>query len=167
MRFALVLLLASGAYAQIPEIPTVQVCNATQASTGNSGATVSVAARTQTGVTGTFSLRARVTCTDNGYPDGTVGISVSMSDSTYNGLIESTNIEQVTSTGKHTPMAFINGRCKTPNNAIRGCRFWLLMADNRAQDIAAFLVVDQKGQRIAYGSGPVRAGDITIAGTGN
>jgi hypothetical protein len=167
----IVLLIAASTFPQIPELPTLQVCNGTQVTTGDNAATVAVAARTQAGVTGTFSLRVRVNCSQqaSGYPDGAIGIAVSMSDSAYNGLIEATTIEQVTSTGKHTPIAFLNGRCKGASAPINGCRFWLMMADNKGNtpDVAAFLVIDRTGRRIAYGCGPLRSGDITVADTPN
>lgn len=52
-----------------------------------------------------------------------------------------------------------------------GCRFWLLIADNRKSndektpDIVGFVIYDRKGNRVAYGTGPLD-GDIEVAATG-
>ena len=89
-----------------------------------------------------------------------------MSDSSAGATITATTFEQVTSIGKHTPTAFINGRCKAAE--INGCRFWLMIADNKGldregtPDIVSFLVVDGTGRRVAYGTGPVLKGDIKV-----
>ena len=101
-----------------------------------------------------------------------------MTDSTINGLITSTSMEQVTTTGKHSPTMFINGRCRaskrTPVGAlvpVRGCRFWMMIADNKrateqgTPDVVGFLVMDGKGNRLAYGTGPLRGGDFEVAAT--
>jgi hypothetical protein len=47
------------------------------------------------------------------------------------------------------PRADMNGRCETGD--IPGCRFWMMIADNRAigvtPDIVGFLILDGKGNR--------------------
>jgi hypothetical protein len=93
-----------------------------------------------------------------------------MSDSIVQGEWESTSIEQLTSTGRATPTLYVNGRCKAERAP--GCRFWLMVADNRrgrqgTPDIVGFLVLDGKGQRVAYATGPVVDGDIEVAPTVN
>ena len=47
-------------------------------------------------------------------------------------------VEQLDTTGKHTPTAYATGR---------------------------FLVYDRNGKRVAYGTGPLSKGDVTIAST--
>ena len=49
-----------------------------------------------------------------------------------------------------------------------------MIADNKRKDeeegtpdIIGFLVVDKDGRRVAYGTGPVAAGDIDVADTPN
>jgi hypothetical protein len=69
---------------------------------------------------GMFVLRGDLSCDPHGspYPSGSLGIfGLSMSDSTVQGDIVFTTYEQVTTTGKHSPMAWASGRCKTQNAA--------------------------------------------------
>ena len=110
----------------------------------------------------------------NDYPTGGVRIDVDLSDS-FKGSAESTSIEQVNSFGKHTPTSVITGRCRValqePGTAPVGCRFWLLIANNKkageqgTPDIAGFVVYDRNGNRVAYGTGPLE-GDIEVSPTG-
>jgi hypothetical protein len=48
------------------------------------------------------------------------------------GDIYITFIEQVTTTGKHTPTVYLNGRCKVKSEGgeFKVCRFWMMIADN-------------------------------------
>jgi hypothetical protein len=130
--------------------------------------------------TGTFTVSVSMSCDANGYPTGTLSISaISMSDSSVQGTITATTFEQLTSTGMATPTAYMNGRCTFPTAAggLSGCHYWILLADNKqlltpvpvptTPDIISFLVIDQSGKRIAYGTGPVTSGNIDITGTGN
>jgi len=170
--FLLMLLLAAvSASAQQPQIPTLQVCNKTLA-TGK--ATVKINSRSDSLHSGVFALEIEVKCdpSGDGYPLGTVKFSgISMSDSTIQGTIAATTLEQVTTTGKHTPTLYLNGRCKAEN--VNGCRFWLLVADNKRDnvdgtpDVISFLVFDGTGKRVAYGTGPVIRGDVTVQSTSN
>jgi hypothetical protein len=84
------------------------------------------------------------------------------------GEIRVTNFEQVTTTGRITPTAYMNGRCDALE--IRGCRFWLMVVDNRndprgTPDIVGFLVFDGTGRRVAYGTGPLLKGNASVAPT--
>jgi hypothetical protein len=64
----------------------------------------------------------------------------------------------------------VNGRCKAD---VAGCRFWLMIADNRrgdakgTPDVVSFLVFNSVGQRVAYGTGPVLKGDLQVSPTPN
>ena len=55
---------------------------------------------------------------------------------------------------------------------MRGCRFWLMLADNKqanaqgTPDVVGFLIFDGTGKRVAYGTGPVVDGDIEVVATG-
>lgn len=108
----------------------------------------------------------------NDYPTGSVTILVDLSDS-FKGTARSTTIEQVNTHGKHTPTAVITGRCNVTLDenatAPRGCRFWILVSNNRrlndqgTPDVISFIVYDRSGKRVAYGSGPATEGDITVA----
>ena len=162
----------SGARAQQPQIPTLQVCNETQV---QGKAVVKIGSRVDVSHSGTFTITIEVKCnreSNNGYPAGTFQIvNLSMSDSIVQGTIAAISLEQVTSTGKHTPTAYLNGRCRA--DKVIGCRFWLMLADNKkpnqsgTPDVVSFLVFNSAGQRVAYGTGPVVEGDIQVAPTSN
>ena len=157
------------ARAQQPQIPTLQVCNPT----GVAGhAAVVIQTRKDATHSGKFTIRIEVTCEPggSGFPAGGFGMVVDMSDSLITGTIDSSSLEQVTTTGKHSPTAYLNGRCRADN--VRGCRFWLMLADNKqpgtkgTPDVIGFLIFDGTGKRVAYGTGPVVEGDIHVAATG-
>jgi hypothetical protein len=163
--------------AQQPQIPTLQVCNKTLV---KGKATVEILKRKDATHSGTFTLfinpEKPLSCDpgDSGYPGGEIVIhDINMSDSSVNGDIYVTLIEQVTTTGKHTPTVYLNGRCKIKSEGteFKGCRFWMMIADNKGPrekgtpDIIGFLVFDREGRRIAYGTGPVKEGDIDVADT--
>ena len=155
--------------AQQIQIPTLQVCNATKLS---ANAFVIVDTRAGGPFTGFFSLHGKLYCDPNGgtvYPTGTLGLhSIDMSDSTILGDITFTTFDQVTSGGKHTPTIWVSGRCEAKN--VRGCHYWLMAVDNvqghpvgRTFDVVSFLVLDETGQRIAYGTGNVVDGDLSVS----
>ena len=168
--FTALALTAGAALAQQPQIPTLQVCNATSA---HGEGAVKIASRADVSHSGTFHVRLEVKCDPaDGYPTGTLTIAaISMSDSIVQGTLTATSIEQMTSTGKHTPTLYVNGRCKA--DGIRGCRYWLMIADNKkavgagTPDVASFLVFDGTGKRVAYGTGPLADGDLAVAPTSN
>jgi hypothetical protein len=163
-------LTATAAIAQQPQIPTLQVCNKT-AARGEAG--VKITSRADASHTGTFRVRLEVKCDPaDGYPSGTLTLAaINMSDSIVQGTLTATTFEQMTSTGKHTPTFFVNGRCRAEN--VRGCRYWLMIANNRrpgaqgTPDIVSFLVFDGTGKRVAYGTGPVAEGDLDVTDTSN
>jgi len=111
--------------AQQVQIPTLQVCNKTKVQgTG----LVRIARRTDSFSAGTFRVRTNLNCNPDGagYPGGTLSMSdISMSDSNIKGAI-SMSVEQITTTGKHSPTVYLNGRCnphsapKLSQGAMRG-----------------------------------------------
>ncbi len=160
---------APQALAVQPQIPTLQVCN--QSAAVGKGV-VKIDSRVDSSHTGSFDIAVELKCSpDNpGYPAGSIQINnLSMSDSIVQGSIVSTSIEQLTTTGKHTPTLYVNGRCTA--RGVVGCRFWLMIADNRPSpekgtpDVVGFLVFNGAGQRVAYGTGPVIKGDLKVAPT--
>jgi hypothetical protein len=163
-------LIFGAAQAQQPQIPTLQVCNETGA---KGRATVQILSRKDATHSGSFDISVELKCSANpGYPAGTLQITnLSMSDSTVQGALTATAFEQVTSTGRVTPTLYLNGWCKAEK--IVGCRFWLMIADNKKSDqdgtpdVVSFLVFDGLGKRMAYGTGPVVKGDLTVAPTSN
>lgn len=103
----------------------------------------------------------------NDYPTGTVVISTSMSDS-FNAVFESTSIELINSYGKHNPTVYLTGRCKTSaSGAAKGLRYWVMIANNcqnndGTPDIVGFVIHDNNGSRVSYGTGPLK-GNIVVA----
>jgi hypothetical protein len=157
------------ANAQQAQIPTLQVCNQTRV---EGRAAVEIVSRSDAIHSGIFKIGIEVKCDPRGlpYPAGGLQIDVDMSDSIVQGTIIGETIEQLTSTGKHSPTAYLSGRCSA--REVSGCRYWLTLADNgRAQegtpDVVGFLVFDGAGNRVAYGTGPVVDGDIAVAPTSN
>ena len=154
--------------AQQPQIPTLQACNPT---TVSGKAEVFIQARQALPLSGVFRVAIKLSCnpSGNGYPSGTLEMRIDMSDSTIVGNLVATTFEQATTTGKHTPTTYLNGRCKSEK--VPDCRFWMMLADNKkatakgTPDVIGFLVFNAQGGRVAYGTGPVREGDISIAPT--
>lgn len=162
-----------------PQIPSLQACNQTLA---RGAGQVKISNRADAFHSGTFVVRIDLKCdpAGTGYPTGALALtSLSMSDSTVQGAIVATTFEQVTSTGKHTPTIYLNGRCavkpaSTSETPITGCRYWLMIADNGRSsvqagtpDVVSFLAFNGLGTRIAYGTGPLVKGDVVIAPTAN
>ena len=168
----LVVFVAIPAFAQQaqiqPQIPSLQVCNGTKA---NGVAKVHLTARKDVANSGDFELRIEAGCdpAGDGYPSGTISMTFSLSDSSVKNL-RVTLIEQLTTTGKHTPTMYLNGRCLA-NDGTVPCHIWLTIADNRqpnsngTPDVIGVLVVDKTGKRITYGTGPIASGDINVAAT--
>lgn len=154
-----------------PQIPSLQVCNATVVQS-NGSATVLIKSRKDATHTGSFSVTVNLLCNSaTGYPTGTLTISgISMTDSTVQGAITATTFEQLTSTGNAEPTAYLNGRCNTQAPPIPGCRYWIMFADNShsplppTPDLISFLVFDKSGKRVAYGTGPLASGHVAVGG---
>ncbi|HKO57856.1 MAG TPA: hypothetical protein VJ276_18455 [Thermoanaerobaculia bacterium] len=174
-KLALVLLASAPLLAQTPQIPTLQVCNGT---TSVGGGTVQILARQDLQHTGKANIKIQMGCdpiNGNGYPSGAFSMNVSFSDSSV-ATVSSTTVEQYTTTGKHTPTLYANGRCNAsnPGAATIPCHWWLTIANNRGAnqpngtpDIVGFLIVDKTGKRLTYGTGPLVSGDINITPTSN
>ena len=162
---------AATAFGQTPQLPTLQVCNGTVV---RAAGTVRIDSRVAAGFAGTVDVKAEITCDPHGtaYPAGTVTLAISLTDA-YQGTITMTTLEQVTSTGRVTPTAYVNGRCKAGEKPIPGCRMWVTFVDNRepeakgTPDILGFLVIDASGRRVAHGTGPLVKGDIRVGPTPN
>jgi len=115
-----------------------------------------------------------------GYPVGGFEMEIDMNDSAIQEPVASISIEQVTTTGRRTPTLFLNGRCKAEKHfnhqgkpihpePAKGCRFWMMIANNKTEDepqthdVVSFLIMDGQGKRMAYGTGPVLKGDFEVA----
>jgi hypothetical protein len=107
----------------------------------------------------------------NDYPVGNLTIRTALNDGAV-GTFVTDNIELVNSHGQRNPTVFLTGRCRDDINPdAKGCRYWLMIANNKAvgpapanatPDVIGFAIHDRMGNRIAYGCGPVRAGDINV-----
>jgi hypothetical protein len=168
MSFGAIMFAGAPAFAQQIQVPSLQVCNATKLS---ANAFVIIDTRAGAPYTGFFSLRGSLSCNPAAatpYPTGALGIyGISMNDSTIQGDVIFTTFEQVTSGGKYTPTMWVSGRCKAAN--VKGCHYWLMAVDNvpgqvigRTYDVISFLILDENGKRVAYGTGNVVDGDLKI-----
>ncbi|MEE8282526.1 MAG: hypothetical protein V3R47_03295 [candidate division NC10 bacterium] len=160
-------MLLSSTFPSVPakplQVPTLQVCN--QMTQVRGKAIVKIASRSNGTHAGIFEMSIQLRCRPRGYPEGKLQIDIDMSDSAISGILVGTTFEQLTSTGKRTPTAYLNGRCKA--GKAPGCRFWLMVVDNSegdkgTPDVIGFLVLNEAGNRVAYGTGPVAQGDITV-----
>lgn len=176
MAIVLLIALLGMGHAQQPQIPTLQVCNPSQvkgSGDGQIGSRASLPA-----IKGTFSIKLEVVCdpTSSPYPTGSLSLNINMNDSWTGTIFISpdalkTSFDQLTTTGKSSPTAYLTGRCTTDAEIpIKGCRIWLLLADNRSSeqgtpDVVSFLVFDGTGVRKAYGTAALKSGDIKISPT--
>jgi hypothetical protein len=136
---------------------------------------VFIASRKDAASAGVFSVEVAVQFdpTADDYPTGTLIIVTDLSDSAKN-RFRATSIELINSHGKHTPTVFLTGRCVARGDDrsydLKGLRYWLMIADNKREDdregtpdVVGFAIHNRKGDRIAYGTGPVRKGDFIVA----
>ena len=153
------------------QIPNLHTSNRTNAV---ARAQVFILARKAGLLSGTFDVTGTLKfnpVTDN-YPSGAMKIRVDLSDSAT-GTFKITTVEQLDTTGKHTPTVYASGRCEGDTKPLfRGCRYWLMMVDNKranvpqTPDVISFLIFDRNGKRVAYGTGTVRKGDVKVTPNG-
>ena len=135
---------------------------------------VFIASRKDTVSSGTFKIEvsAQFNPATDDYPSGSMTLSIDMSDGAK-GVVNATSVELMNSHGKHNPTVFMTGRCTgelSGVDASKGLRYWLMLANNKESgdrrgtpDIVGFALHDHNGARIAYGTGPLRSGDISVA----
>lgn len=111
------------------------------------------------------------------YPTGGFTLRTNLSDS-LKAIFTATTIDLINSFGKHNPVIYLTGRCKVElqehADLPKGCRYWLMVANNKltaaptngTPDIVGFAIQDQNGNRVAYGTGPVRSGNIEVGALG-
>lgn len=141
-------------------LPGPQLCNPTN---------VTGAAQGRVEGHGHFSLILDISCDpdnkDTAFPQGSLSLSVETNDPQFKGDLVATVIEGARTIGHVAPMAIISGQCELKN--VRGCRFWLFMADNDhdkagTADIISFLILDASGREIAYASAPAESSSLSI-----
>ena len=145
------------------QIPQIDGC--TNALGSAESATVKIPARADAQHSGEFVINGKVSCSPPNYAGGQMSMKINMSDSQIQGLVTLTSFDYVVSTGKHTPTLYFSGRCKA--EGVAGCRYWLFLTDNAKPgvrlNVAGFLILDGNGQRVAYGTGVLARGEITVA----
>jgi len=152
-------------------IPAFHVSDATKV-TGSGD--VYIASRQDAASTGVFSVKmaAGFDPAVDDYPNGSLTIKCDLSDG-FKGIFVATSIELINSYGKHSPTAYLTGRCNGDVAAtkvpVKGLRYWLMVANNKTPDnpkgtpdVVGFAVHDRNGNRIAYGTGPLKAGDLVV-----
>lgn len=103
------------------------------------------------------------------YPVGSLTIKVDLSDGAK-GMFTATSIELINSYGKHNPTLYMTGRCNGDGAGIpKGLRYWLMVVDNQtggngqgAVDVVGFAIHDNMGNRVAYGTGPLKSGALAV-----
>ena len=152
-------------------IPALHISSKSQA---KGGAVAFISKRKDAAHSGEYEIKISVNFdpTTMDYPAGSLSIKTNLSDS-VKGLFTATSIDLINSFGKHTPTIYLTGRCslRLLEDIARpvGCRYWLMIADNRGvegkgtPDIIGFAIQDRLGNRVAYGTGTVIKGDIVVA----
>jgi hypothetical protein len=148
-------------------IPAFHVSNKSKVKGDGS---VSILSRQSGAITGVFvvGISANFDPSIDDYPIGTLTIEVDLTDGSI-GKFTATTVELINSFGRQNPTVCLTGRCKsrvTP--AAKGCRYWISLADNKrvdaqgTPDTVSFAIHDRDGNRVAYGTGPVRTGDFHV-----
>ncbi len=157
------------------QIPTSQPCNNSEVNVAN--AEVFILCRQLTSPTnpsqnrtGVFTVNgaAKFNPATMSYPIMSTNfrINVSLTDST-SGTFNCTTIEQLARWGKTNPTIWLSGHCQGPH--LDGCRYWLMIVgsiegpDPRLFKIISFIIFNKEGNPIAYGTGPVRRGNVRIS----
>jgi hypothetical protein len=142
-------------------LPSPQLCNSSHV---EGSANVDIAGR------GHFDLQLDVTCDpDNvrqAFPQGSMQLDIRINDPQFRHGITATTIEGIRTVGHVSPMVYISGQCTS--EFVRGCRFWLFIADNDHEqpgdtaDVVSFLILDADGSEIAYAAAPALSSSLTV-----
>ncbi len=151
-------------------IPNLHVSSA---GTAKGTADVFIFSRNDAGYSGVFKTIIDVSFNPavNDYPV-LVGLSI-QSDLSHSvkAVFTATTIELINSMGKYSPTIYLTGRCKVQLNEKikmpKGCKYWLMISDNTiggigTPGVVGFTIIDNLGNLVAHGTGPVREGNITV-----
>jgi hypothetical protein len=99
-------------------------------------------------------------------PQGTVRMKVDLSDCLKATFI-STHIALIYSGKNQRPVVYLTGSCvAATDDAPPGLRYWIKLSygafDNTTPEEVGFVIHDFKGNRVAYGSGPLSSGQIAV-----
>lgn len=151
-------------------IPAFHVSDASKL---EGGGDVFIQSRKDAASSGIFTIKiaAHFDPAADDYPTGSIFIKTDLSDS-VKAVFTATSVELINSYGKHNPTVYLTGRCQTEQVVVgaaplKGLRYWIMIADNQRDnngtpDIVGFAIHDRNGNRIAYGTGPLK-GNITVA----
>jgi hypothetical protein len=154
---------------QLP-VPQVKICHEQSVDGKMKG---SMPSRKDASHTGDFEVTVDARCQQGIVNVNNLEINATnLTDTAVKGTIYARELAQLTSIGKAaTPTVFISAPCKSsvPADA-PGCRLWIMFVDNGSfndnnnpnPDLVSFIVVDDNGRRLAYGTGAVTLGDIHI-----
>jgi len=154
---------------QLP-VPEVKPCHEQSVDGKMKGSMLS---RKDANHTGDFEITVDARCQQGKPSVSNLEINaVNLTDTAVKGKIFAQELSQLTSLGKAvTPTVFLSGPCKStiPGDAL-GCRLWIMFVDsgpfngsnNPNPDLVSFIVVDESGHRLAYGTGTVTLGDVYI-----
>ena len=102
-------------------------------------------------------------------PVGGLRISTNLSDGT-NGEFKTEKILTVNVHGKHNPTLFLTANVDEDLPNFKGCQLWLMIANTKNSefrgiyDVVSFVIQDNKGSLVNYGTGVLLEGDIKING---
>ena len=143
-------------------------------STISGSGTVFIASRAGAGVSGTFTLKIATPVSFTPpvpeYPQGGFTLQVDLNDS-LKGSYTAITVDLINSHGGVNPTAFFTGRCKVDAAThSTGLRYWILVANNGAPaagaqvtpDVVSFGIHDGNGKMVAYGTGPLKSGDLAV-----
>ncbi len=160
-----------------PQIPSLQLASKVRV---QGQGQVAIPSRSAAGIAGTFNIVVDVSFDPavNDYPVlNVLRIEAIRLTDSVQGTAVATGLYQLTSIGKATPTAWISGRCNfdpsgaVPAPGMRGCLFWLLIANNRGPgtplpagppDVISFVILDKTGTQFAYATGPLTQGDVRV-----
>jgi hypothetical protein len=132
---------------------------------------VKIDSRTIGGFAGTFKIEINFDFNSviHDAPVGFLKISTNLSEG-VNGEFKTENILTVNVHGKHNPTLFITSSVDENLPNYKGCKLWLMIANTKNAefggnyDVVSFVVHDNKGKLINYGTGVLSEGDIKING---
>lgn len=158
-------------------IPSLHVSTKSKA---DGAATIFISSRQDATHSGEFDVRISVNfdLPIAEFPAGSLTLRTNLTDS-VKANFTATTFDLINSFGKHNPAVYITGRCRVDLlehvELPKGCRYWIMIANNKTPnaptnatpDIVGFAIHDRFGNRVAYGTGPVRNGDLTVVPFGD
>ncbi len=151
--------------ANIPALMPLDPCKA------QGSGLVKIDSRTIGGFSGTFTIEINFDFNPaiHDAPLGSLRIKTELSEG-INGEFKTQNITTVNVHGKHNPTLFITSNVDENLPNYKGCKLWLMIANTKnaefrgTYDVVSFVIQDNKGAVVNYGTGVLSDGDIKING---